>query len=104
MLNLTNEALSPVYVVEKGLPQTLKAQVRDETGTPVSGANVVFTIKAPGGDQQYAGVTDAEGIASVSFTLSTYKLNEYLNYNIRVNYGNLSSNKNDSFLPWGKPK
>lgn len=105
MLSLTNEALFVVYEVESGKPQTLKAQVRDENGAPVSGANVVFTIKTPGGDQQYASVTNAEGIASASFTLTlgAYKINEYLNYGIRVNYGNLSSSKNDSFLPWGKP-
>jgi hypothetical protein len=101
MLTLSKEVLYPTYPVDDGLPQVLKVWVQDENSSPVAGANAVFTVKTPAGNQQYASVTDVAGFASASFALSAYKNREYMTYNIRVSYGNLSAGIEDSFLPWG---
>jgi len=104
MLSLTTQPVYAAYDVYSGLPQTLKALVRDENRAPIPGANVVFTVKTPNGDQQYASVTNADGTATASFTLNSYKATEPINYSARVSYGHLSTSNKGQFLPWAKPK
>jgi hypothetical protein len=102
LLLVTTKPTHPV-LTEETKQQTLQAWVRDENGRPVAGATVTFTVNTPGGELKYViNATDADGLASVTFTLKSYVPGDFMMYNATASYSGLKASKSGAFMPWDK--
>ncbi|MBI3244110.1 MAG: hypothetical protein HYZ49_17645 [Chloroflexi bacterium] len=100
MLFVVTEPEFSVLEAEKK-QQTLRAWVADENGLPVVGARVTFVMNTPSGELKYViNATDANGFASVTFKLKSYKPGDFMFYSATAAYGGLTASKDDAFVPW----
>lgn len=98
-------ATEPIYniLAAETTQQTLRAWVTDENGLAVVGARVIFVMNTPGGELKYIiNTTDANGYASVTFSLKSYKPGAFMVYTATASYSGLTTSRNGAFVPWGR--
>jgi hypothetical protein len=81
--------------------QMVTAQVTDENGRPVSGAQVRFLIHTPAGDMEKTLSSDANGFASYTFKLASYQPGDFMLYDAEARLGDLKTAESGSFVTWG---
>jgi hypothetical protein len=93
-------------IARQGGTQTVFAQVTDETGEPVEGAQVQFIVRSQVAAHGYSGLlSDARGLAKVTFPLPLDPPGSTVVVEASATYGDgLSATAQTSYVPWWSGK
>jgi competence protein ComEC len=78
---------------------TVTVTVKDQNGTPVSGANVHLNLQYKSKDTVYEGMTNANGVASLSFRIGRAAAGFTVNGDITVSYNGMTITTQTAFTP-----
>lgn len=78
---------------------TVTVTVKDQNGKPVNGANVQLILEFKSKDTPYDSVTNANGVATLSFTIGRAAEGFTVNGDITVSYNGQTTSTQTSFTP-----
>lgn len=96
--------LSITAAVDNPVPKqnstvTVTVTVKDSNGKPIKGADVKLLLHYKSTNTTYEGVTNAEGIAELSFKIGRAAKEYTVKGDITIQYGNITSEAQVSFTP-----